>query len=494
MDGSAIVCRLVLACLLVWASPALAQEATPFRLTFTSKVSDAPFTGRVFVVASKQPIKDGAHKQNWFKPEPLFAEDVKGWRPNTPMVFTPRYALPEHFAKLPAGKYHVQALLDFDRGGQNALSGAGNAYSKALEVELTPGKTLPIELTIDQVVPERKFVEKDNIKLVDIESKLLSAFHKKPMRLRAGVVLPKSYAKELDRRYPIVYEIPGFGGDHHMASIVANRKLPDDAAEMIWVMLDPACRTGHHVFADSANNGPCGQALIEELIPAIEKQFRTIGKPTARLVTGHSSGGWSSLWLQITYSDFFGGTWSTAPDPVDFRDFQKVDIHQPGINIFRDEKGEDRPLGRKAGKPILFYKPFNDLEVVLGRGGQLFSFEAVFSPKDGDGQPMKLWDHTTGAIDPKVAKTWEKYDIRLILERNWQTLGPKLQGKLHIYMGAEDTFYLDGATRLLQKSLKDLGSDAVVEIILGRDHGSLLDQALRDRMAREMTETIKRNH
>jgi S-formylglutathione hydrolase FrmB len=506
---------------------AAAQPAPlAFELTFSRQALAEPFSGRVFVVVSKQPLGDAPHRQNWFKPEPFFAQDVKNWLAETPLHFEASHAFPHPLAKVPAGKYHVQAILDRDQGGQNALTAPGNLYSKALTVELDPAKSGVVKLTIDQTVPQRKFEEKANVKLVDIESKLLSMFHGKPMRLRAGVVLPKSFAAgeaphpqplspkgrgEQVRRYPVVYEIPGFGGDHFMAHAAALRDATNVAGEeMIWVMLDPSCRLGHHVFADSANNGPVGQALIEELIPHIEKTYRGLGVPGGRFVTGHSSGGWSSLWLQVTYPNFFGGVWSTAPDPVDFRDFQLVDIYEPGANLFFDAKGELRPLARRGGKVALHYKPFSDMEVVLGRGGQLFSFEAVFSPRGPDGQPRPLWDRSTGRIDPVTAEAWKNYDIRLILEKNWDTLPlalpatdniaslarvglkSKLAGKIHIYMGAEDTFYLDGATRLLQESLKKLGSDAVVEIFPGRDHGTLIDTALRQRIAREMAEQYRR--
>src|SRR5205814_2113408 len=167
------------------------------------------------------------------------------------------------------------------------------------------------------------------------------------------------------RQYPVVYEIPGFSGDHRGALRATTRNPTDvDGIEMIHVVLDPTCRLGHHVFADSANNGPCGRALIEELIPFIETKFRGLGVPAARFVTGHSSGGWSSLWLQVTYPDFFGGVWSTAPDPVDFRDFQHVDLYAPGTNMFRDEQGTNRPLARQGERPILYYKPFSDMEDV----------------------------------------------------------------------------------------------------------------------------------
>jgi pimeloyl-ACP methyl ester carboxylesterase len=351
-----------------------------------------------------------------------------------------------------------------------------------------------VRLTIDQVVKETPFKETTRVKRVDIESKLLTAFHGKPTRMRAGVVLPKSYKDRGDRRYAVVYEIPGFGGNHRDFAFGRERGNATEVGgiDMIWVVLDPDCRLGHHVFADSANNGPWGKALVEELIPAIDKKFATVGKPEARFLTGHSSGGWSSLWLQVTYPDVFNGVWSTAPDPVDFRDFQRVNIYKPGINLFTDEDGKARPLARSGDKPVLFYKGFSDMEAVMGRGGQLYSFEAVFSPRGRDGKPRQLWDRKTGAVDAEVARSWEKYDIRLVLERNWKTLGPKLRGKLHVYVGDKDTFYLDGATVLLKQSLTKLGSDAVVEVFPGRHHGNLIDKKLRDRIAQEMANRLQR--
>jgi hypothetical protein len=195
----------------------------------------------------------------------------------------------------------------------------------------------------------------------------------------------------------------------------------------------------------------------------------------------------------VTYPDFFGGVWSTSPDPVDFRDFQRINIYNSQSNFFADESGKPRPLARMNGKPVLFYKPFSDMEVVMGHGGQLSSFEAVFSPRGADGRPQQLWNRMTGRIDPQVARSWEKYDIRLVLERNWKTLGPKLAGKLHVYTGSEDTFYLEGAVALLKASLAKLGSDAVIEIVPGRDHGTLRDEAMRQRIAREIAAAFRRS-
>ncbi len=482
--------------LLVSVCLALPQPTSTLQLelTFSKSVTSDAFNGRVFVIASKTAINEKGTPPgpNWFSPYPFFAQNVTKWAPDVPLKFQPQFALTP-WDQLDKGKYYLQAILDRDLGGMNFNSSPGNGYSKPVMVDLNQLPAEPIRLHIDQVVPERNFEVKGRVKYVEIESKLLSTFHGKAIKMRAAVVEPKSFNTEPNKKYPTIYEIPGFSGNHYAAFGAESRNATDVAGiEMLYVMLDPNCRLGHHVFADSDNNGPCGKALVEELIPHIEARFRGIQSPHARFVTGHSSGGWSSLWLQVAYPDYFGGVWSTAPDPVDFRDFQRVNIYDPKHNLFVDDKGESRPLARAGGKVILRYKPFSDMEVVMGRGGQLFSFEAVFSPRGKDGKPMPLWDRNTGVIDLKVAEAWQRYDIRMILEQNWQTLGPKLAGKLHVYMGGEDTFYLEGATRLLQESQKKLGSDAVIEIFPGRTHGNLIDAALRQRIAQEMAAAYRK--
>ncbi|HZY88281.1 MAG TPA: alpha/beta hydrolase [Gemmataceae bacterium] len=477
------------------APPAVAATPLEFRLTFSESVSAAPFTGRVYLMLTKADTKALPAGPNWFKPEPFFARDVKGWRPGETLVFgADALGYPYPLAKLPKGTYTVHAVMDFDSGDRLFSTADGNAHGKPLRREFDPASTGPVALKIDQVYKAKPFVETARVKLVEVESKLLTAFHGRPVRLRAGVVLPASYSKETGKRYPVVYEVPGFGGDHRMAFFAALRNATEVAGvEMLHVVLDPGCRLGHHVFADSANNGPCGRALVEELVPQVEAKFRGLGRPDARFVTGHSSGGWSSLWLQVTYPDFFGGVWSTAPDPVDFRDFQRIDLTRAGANMFTDGAGKPRPLARRGGKPVLWYKDFSDMEEVMGHGGQLASFEAVFSPRGPDGRPRRLWDRATGAVDPEVARSWERYDIRLVLERGWKALGPKLAGKLHVYCGGDDTFYLEGAAALLKQSLAKLGSDAVVEIVPGRDHGTLMDKKMRERIAREMAAQFRRS-
>jgi hypothetical protein len=471
------------------AGTARADDPKPveFRLTFDQAALDRPFTGRVFVLLTRAEPTRLPRSLNWFNPEPAFAKDVKNWQPGEPLtVGADALAFPTPLADLKPGRYFAQAVMDRDLGGISFAASPGNVYSKPVRFEIGPKQPDAVLLNLDRVYQEPPFPETETVKLAEVESKLLTKFHGRPTNLRAGVILPPSFAREPARKYPVVYEVTGFGGDHTAAAAIARREPWDVAGvEMVWVVLDANCRLGHHVFADSANNGPVGAALVKELIPYIEKTYRGIGEPGARFVTGHSSGGWSSLWLQVAYPDTFGGCWSTSPDPVDFRDFQRVNIYAPGTNLFTDADGKPRALSRPVMGRTLDYRRFSDMEVLMGRGGQLGSFEAVFSPKGPDDKPRQLWDRKTGAIDPAVAKAWEKYDIRKKLEREWDALGSKLAGKLHVYMGDEDTFYLDGATRLLKKSLARLGSDAVVELFPGKTH-ALVDAKLRERMNREM--------
>jgi len=429
---------------------------------------------------------------SWFNPEPFFAVDVENWAPGEPVRVGDRaLGFPGTLDHLKPGRYAVQAVIRLNRDTHRIGDGEGNAYGPVVHAELDPKRGGTVKLKVDKLVGPRTFPSTDRIKLVELDSPKLSAFHHRPIKHRAALILPEGFDKAAaDRRVPTLYIIPGFGGDHFMARRFAASSRIAFASDFIRVVLDPDCGTGHHVFADSAANGPRGTALVEELIPYIERTYPALSNPRARLLNGHSSGGWSSLWLQVTYPDFFGGTWSTSPDPVDFRDFQRIDIYAAGENMFRDRAGKRRPIARMGERPILFYDDFSRMDDVIAWGSQLGSFEAVFSPVDRAGRPLKLWDRKTGAIDPAVAKAWEAYDIRLVLERNWPTLGPKLQGKLRVITGGLDTFYLEGAVALLKESLAKLGSDAVIEIIPKRDHRSVMDQALARRLDGEMHRAV----
>ena len=444
-----------------------------------------PIPARVYVMlAPADSSVEPRFGPNWFRPQPFLARDAQPWEPGRPVVLDSSAAcFPGPLETLEPGDYAIQAVVRVNPDTHRIGTGEGNLFGPVVKARLDGREPTTIALRVDQRVPPRTFRETARVKLAEFPSSLLSEFHGRPIRHRAAVILPEGAD---DRRRPALYIIPGFGGDHHLAGTFLTASRLAYAQDLVRVILDPDCGTGHHVFADSATNGPRGKALIEEFIPYLERTFPIRSDPRARLLNGHSSGGWSSLWLQITYPDFFGGTWSTSPDPVDFRDFQRVNIYDPRENMFRDAEGRRRPLARMGTLPVLFYDSFSRMEEVMGWGGQLGSFEAVFSPRDDHGAPRKLWDRTTGAIDPEVARAWERYDIRLVLERRWAELGPKLAGKIHVVMGDTDTFYLEGATRLLKESLERLGSDAQIEIVAGRDHSSILDDQLAARLDREM--------
>jgi S-formylglutathione hydrolase FrmB len=213
-----------------------------------------------------------------------------------------------------------------------------------------------------------------------------------------------------------------------------------------------------------------------------------VADPRARFVGGHSSGGWSSLWLQVAYPETFGGVWSTSPDPVDFRDWQGTNLYTvPPPSVFVDEHGQRRPLARMGAQPVLMYDDFCKMDDVLGRGGQLRSFDAVFSPLAENGEPARCWERSNGRIDSTILEHWKKYDISLMLQQNWPQLKDKLAGKLHVTTGDLDTFYLNRAVELMSERLKSLGSDAQIEIVPGKDHGSILTPQLRSTRQTQMT-------
>jgi hypothetical protein len=316
----------------------------------------------------------------------------------------------------------------------------------------------------------------EGVEHLRVESKLLSEFWGKPMFVEGGVVLPPDY--KADGKTPICFSIHGFGGSHRVAWRIGTqlrKRIQQGYPRMLYVYLNAQFPLGHHEFADSVNNGPWGQALTEEFIPALEKKYATAGSAESRFLTGHSSGGWSSLWLQVTYPEMFGGTWSTAPDSIDFRDFSGINVYQ-FENAYVDPDGKPVNLVRKSngswGPTIRDYAQGEYARKKYG--GQFASFDAVFSPRDVDGQPMKMFDRDSGEINDDVFKSWEKYDICLQLRRNWKQLGPKLRGKINVYVGTLDTYRLEGAVKLAQAELKKLGSDAKFTIVEGRNHGSLM--------------------
>ncbi|NUQ62247.1 MAG: hypothetical protein HUU20_07150 [Pirellulales bacterium] len=490
-------CLLVLVCLI--ALRAAAAEPLRFRVRLDESVANQPITGRLYVFLSHRSAQP-RFGPNWFQPEPFFGQDVAGFEPGKSHEIDDKAdGFPAPLSRLRPGEYRVQAVLHHSFDVPQPGQAPGNFYSATATASLDPAASGAVDLVLDRVVEKATFPQSPSLEEFTLQSPLLSEYHGRDVVEPAAVVLPASYPREPDRRYPVVYVIPGFGGSHRdLARAYMNGPPPPGPGEgeFIRVLLSGQCRWGHHVFANSATNGPRGDALVREMVPAIDRKYRTVAATTARFVTGHSSGGWAALWLQVNYPDVFGGVWSLAPDPVDFRNFQEVDLYaDPPLSLFRDPRGALRPIARRGPQPVLWYEPFVRMDDTLKYGGQIRSFEAVFSPLGPDRQPRKICDRATGRIDPEVAAAWQQYDINLLLKRNWPTLGPKLQGKLHITAAGMDTFYLEGAVKLLAATLRELGSDAQIQIVPGADHSSLLTPELNRRNRLEMSQAfLKSKH
>lgn len=462
-----------------------------FEVTFTTEVFTGPFNGNVVVYLSKN-ARQPKNGPNWLNPEPIYSAAFENVMPGQKMFLrdTNTIGFPGRLKNLEPGEYNIQAVVDRNLGGRAIGNSPGNIYSEVKRVTIRPGQNPTIQLLCNKLVPEREFQETKHVRQARVRSELLTKHYGRPTYLLAAVVLPEAWHEETERKFPVLYDVPGFGGTHWSLSgrdTTAGTLL--DGEPFIKVYLNPDCPTGHSVFADSENNGPWGKALTKELIPYIEQTYRGWGKPEGRFVGGHSSGGWSSLWLQVAYPDFFGGCWSTAPDPIDFRDFQKINIYAPDENMFTDVNGQPRPLARFGNRVVIYYRAFSDMERPI-RGEQLGSFEAVFSPKGSDGKPQKLWDRDTGKINPAVAQAWKKYDISHILRTRWNELEPKLKGKIRIYAGDQDTFYLEGAVQLLKEEAERRQFAMVIEILPG-DHGSFVTRSLRSTMDKDIANTFR---
>jgi S-formylglutathione hydrolase FrmB len=501
---------LILFALLFTAFPSIAQDSRTSRLRIRVSLQAGLFSkgasGRMLIFMSNAPQKPASLGSGFVPGSNWVAGQEVEWIPSggSVVIDTDVKAFPTPFSRVKTGTYHFMAVLDVDHSYAYNGPNGGDLVSAVKSVENMEADHIgTVELILSQVRKDRETKDTDNIKLVKFQSPLLSAFWGRPIWIKAGIVLPRSYSS--GNSYPTVYSIHGFGGDYRGAFFrgpsLLNEMSSGKRPEMVTVFLDGSFPTGHHEFADSVNNGPWGKALTTEFVPYLEKEFHLVAKPFARFVTGHSSGGWSSLWLQVTYPEFFGGTWSTSPDPVDLRSFTGINV-TPGStdNVYRKKDGTPKNLVRVGGQNVASIEEFVRQEEVVGDyGGQFASFEWVWSPRGQDGRPLQMFNRVTGLQNPEVQRYWQNYDIRRILETNWATLGPRLKGKLHVICGEEDTFHLEEAVKLLKAFFVKVHSEAVCELIPGRDHGNLyqpyktVPKGLEDRIVKEMYATYQRN-
>ncbi len=499
-----------------------------FAVTFPAARSATPIDGRLLLLISADSIGEPRTQLgDAVGTAQVFGVDVDGWRPGeTRVIDASAFGYPiRSLDALPRGRYRVQALVNRyetfrrsdgrtvklppDRGeGQQWSSKPGNLYSpvRALVHDGTRAAQ-PVALTLDQEIPPvADFASQQTkyVKYVRMRSERLSKFWGREVNLAAWVLLPEGFDTHPDARYPLVVN-----HGHFPASLGAFRETPPDST----LTPDFSARfnlhgynriqqeLGHQLYRDwtapgfprmlmieiqhptpyyddsyavnSANNGPYGDAIQRELIPEIERRYRGIGQGWARATFGGSTGGWEALAVQMFYPDEYNGAWVACPDPIDFRAYTVVDIYKDTNAYF--SAGPFKRVARPGQRDYLGHisttlEQTNHRELALGTnsrsGDQWDVWESVFSPVGANGYPMPIWNKLTGTIDRSVAEYWrEHYDLSHILQRDWATLGPKLRGKLRIYVGDMDNYYLNNAVYLVEHFLRSANppADAVVD-------------------------------
>lgn len=471
-----------------------------FVVTVGGEPDAPPRSGRVLVYligpdAQVSPRAEPADAPFYEDPQPVFGIDVTGLKPGDAVRLddagTTGY--PGAMADLTPGSYRVQAVLDWKHQFGSWRRETGNLFSSVATVQI--GGDAPVALTLDRVVQPEAPRAVEGVEYVEVRSALLSDFRGEEVLLRAGVVKPLGHVE--GEAYPAVYIVTGFGGDHTGAGGLARRRhaiepaTPEHtlASSAFQIVIDADGPYGHTLLADSANNGPVGRAVTEELIPALEQRFNLIARPEARLVTGHSSGGWTTLWLATEYPQVFGAAWSSAPDPVDFRAFQQIDIYQAPSMYTRDDGAggvEPIPSYTEGGQVLMTVSQEIGVENAIGprntSGQQWHSWMAVFGPRAADGKPAALFDPKTGAIDQVVSAQFRKYDLTDRLRREPARYGPLFRERIRLVVGDADSYDLDGAVVRLQDALRAVWPQVTMEVptgsitvVPGADHGTVYE-------------------
>lgn len=408
-----------------------------------------------------------------------------------------------NLSDIPSGNYFVQAVLhtNIDLNSPNA---PGDLFSDARAVHIDSQGPSLVKLELTNVVGAEEMPPGDEyVKYVKIQSALLTHYHGRPIYLRAGVILPKNDGRET--QFPLRVHIGGYGTRYTLVqrlmapnSSFRRMWLADGTPRFIFLQLDGDGPYGDPYQVNSENNGPYGDAITQELIPYVEKTFHAIGQPYARVLDGESTGGWVSLALKVFYPDFFNAVWSSCPDGVDFRGFQIINIYKDK-NAYRDDNGNDRPSKRDLKGDVEFtIRHECRMENVLGfgdswtmSGQQWGAWNATYGPRGRDGRPIPLWDPKTGAIDQAVVDHWKKYDLRMILEQRWATLGPKLRNRIHISVGDADSYYLNIAVRLLDDFFRRANPPAGARISYGPGQGHCWNSLSEPQTMAEMAAAVK---
>ena len=499
---------------------AVAQKmnSTKFQISFPATLDKGPIDGRLLLLISTKTEGEPRFQINEdLNTQQVFGLDVDGWKPGeTKIVDQSAFGYPRRsLADIPLGEYTVQALLHryetfkrvdghtvklpMDRGeGQQWSSAPGNLYSTPKRMRLD--SQTPIPIALDQVIPPIEQPQDTKyIKHIRIQSERLTKFWGRPMYLGAHVLLPEGFDSHPDAKYPLVVYHGHFPADfdgfreqppdpdlkpdysERFKLEGYNRIVQEQAYQFYkdWTgpnfprFLIVEIQHANPYYDDSyavnsANLGPYGDAITYELIPEIEKRFRGIGQGWARFLYGGSTGGWEALAVQMFYPDEYNGSWAACPDPIDFRAYTVINIYEHDNAYYADSPWKHLPRPGKRnylGEMSATVEDMNHMELALGTnsrsGGQWDIWQAVYSPVGSDGYPKPIWDKLTGKIDHAVAEYWrDNYDLGYILKRDWAKLGPKLAGKIHIYVGEADNYFLNDAVYLVDDFLKSTKNPA----------------------------------
>ena len=431
--------------------------------------SDDSRAGRLHLVLSPNDEEEPRFYSAWptLDIEPLFSIDLQEIEANTRLSLSDFNGFPYNsIAEIPKGRYFAQLVYDTNTL-ESGINSPGNTYSNVQVVELEDEGSVSLSFSLANTIePDALPSDETLLKFVKFKSQNLTEFWETDMYLRAGVLLPATYYDNPLKRYPVFFDIGGYGSRFTRASRWYNNDefmaywRDPQTPQMIIVFLDGEAPFGDPYQINSANNGPYGDATWKELLPYLAQNFNMVDDSSGRFVSGCSTGGWVSLALQLYYPDTFNGAWSFSADGVDFQHFQLVDVYNDD-NAYINEHQQERPSYRqKDGDVIFSIRREIAMENTLGRnntfatsGGQWGGWNAVYSPRGEDGLPMPIWDPVSGQIDEDVAEQWRAFDLRQYTEENWTELGPKLQGKLHIWMGDMDNFYLNNAMYVYQEML-----------------------------------------
>ena len=504
----------ILLCLVACQPTTNPKNQVAITVSFSDSVSSKNVDGRLLLMLSTNNDEEPRFQIGvGLKDQLIYGMNVDGLAPNESVTFNEGvfgFPIPS-LQDISPGDYYVQALLHtyetfnlatgqtvklpMDNGeGQQWNKSPGNLYSKPTKITVTEKGIQNMSITLDQVIPEIEEPEDTKwIKHIKIKSEKLSKFWGRDTYLGAHVLLPKGFEEHPEAKYPLMvfhghfpsdfdgfrttppdkdlkpeyserFQVEGYNifQQQEAYDFYLRWNEPDFPRFLIIEIQHPTPYYDDSYAVNSASQGPYGDAITHELIPYIEQQFRGQGEGWARFLYGGSTGGWEALAVQVKYPDEYNGCFAACPDPIDFANYCLTNIYEDKNAYYyeSDHKKLEVPSRRNyLGDITATLREENHLELVLGdksRSGQQWDiWEATYSPQGEDGYPARIWDKKTGDINPEIAAYWkENYDLKHILERDWDQLGDKLKGKIHIYCGDMDNYYLNNAVYSMEKFLE----------------------------------------